>query len=170
MIRPYRHPVRATLWEIPAGLLDAPDEPLLEVGRRELAEEVDLAARQWHVLSDFYASSGCTDEMVRVYLARDLVEAEPTDFVREAEEAELEIQWVPLDDAVEGVLSGRFHSPSATVGILAAAAARARGWEGLRPADAPWLRASTPAGAPEAPGTPTGAPETPGTPTGAPGP
>lgn len=139
MIRQYRHPVRATLWEIPAGLLDAPDEPLVEVGRRELAEEVDLGAHRWDVLADFYASSGCTDERVRVYLARDLFDSEPTGFVREAEEAELEIRWVSLDDAVDAVLAGRFHSPAATVGILAAAAARARGWEGLRAADAPWM-------------------------------
>ena len=87
LIRQYRHPVRATLWEIPAGLLDSPDEPLFEVGRRELAEEVDLGARRWDVLADFYASSGCTDERVRVYLARGLFDAEPTGFVREAEEA-----------------------------------------------------------------------------------
>jgi len=139
MIRQYRHPVRATLWEIPAGLLDAPDEPLVEVGRRELAEEVDLGADRWDVLADFYASSGCTDERVRVYLARGLFDAEPTGFVREAEEAELEIRWVGLDDAVDAVLAGRFHSPAATVGILAAAAARARGWAGLRDADSPWM-------------------------------
>lgn len=139
MIRQYRHPVRATLWEIPAGLLDAPEEALVDVGRRELAEEVDLGAHRWEVLSDFYASSGCTDERVRVYLARDLFESPAEDFVREGEEAELEIRWVNLDDAVAGVLAGRLHSPAATVGVLAAAAARAKGWEGLRPADAPWM-------------------------------
>jgi ADP-ribose pyrophosphatase len=36
------------------------------------------------------------------------------------------------------VLDGRLHNPSAVVGILAAAAARADNFEGLRPADAPW--------------------------------
>lgn len=139
MIRQYRHPVRATLWEIPAGLLDSPDEPLLDVGRRELAEEVDLGAHRWDVLADFYASSGCTDERVRVFLARDLYATASSSFVREAEEAEIEVRWVPLDDAVAAVLAGRFHSPAATVGILAAAAARARRWEGLRAADSPWM-------------------------------
>ena len=46
--------------------------------------------------------------------------------------------WISLDDAVDSVLAGRLHNPSAVVGILAAAAARASGFEGLRPADAPW--------------------------------
>lgn len=142
LIRQYRHPVRATLWEIPAGLLDSPDEPLFEVGRRELAEEVDLGARRWDVLADFYASSGCTNERVRVYLARDLFESEAAGFVREDEEAELEIAWVPLEEAVCAVLQGRMHSPAATVGVLAAAAARARGWADLRPADTPWMGAA----------------------------
>ncbi len=38
----------------------------------------------------------------------------------------------------QAVLDGRLHNPSAVVGILAAAAARADNFEGLRPADAPW--------------------------------
>ena len=36
------------------------------------------------------------------------------------------------------VLSGRIQNPTATNGILAATASRARGWDDLRPADAPW--------------------------------
>ena len=41
--------------------------------------------------------------------------------------------WVPLDDAVDAALSGRLHSPTAVTGVLAAAAARARGWSTLEP-------------------------------------
>jgi ADP-ribose pyrophosphatase len=37
---------------------------------------------------------------------------------------------------VAAVLEGRLRSPSAVVGILAAAAARTRGWDELTPADA----------------------------------
>ena len=52
----------------------------------------------------------------------------------------MEYAWVSLDDALTMVLDGRLHNPSAVIGVLAAHAARARGWAGLRPADAPWLR------------------------------
>jgi ADP-ribose pyrophosphatase len=48
--------------------------------------------------------------------------------------------WVPLDDAVAAVHAGRIHNPSAVVGVLAAASARALGWAPLRPADAEWMR------------------------------
>ena len=50
--RQYRHPVMASLWEIPAGLLDIPGEDPLVAAERELAEEADLAARRWDVLVD----------------------------------------------------------------------------------------------------------------------
>jgi len=40
-------------------------------------------------------------------------------------------EWVPLDEAVDAVFAGRLHSPTAVTGILAAAAARARGWNTL---------------------------------------
>ena len=52
----------------------------------------------------------------------------------------MEYAWVPLSQALDMVLDGRLHSPSAVIGILAAHAARGRNWEGLRPADAPWMR------------------------------
>jgi ADP-ribose pyrophosphatase len=40
--------------------------------------------------------------------------------------------WIDLDEAVAAALAGRLHSPSAVVGVLAAAAARDRGWATLR--------------------------------------
>ena len=44
LIRQYRHPVAAYMWEIPAGLLDKPGEDLVECARRELAEEAGVTA------------------------------------------------------------------------------------------------------------------------------
>jgi ADP-ribose pyrophosphatase len=46
--------------------------------------------------------------------------------------------WVPLDEAVTMALDGRLHNPTAVSGVLAASAARAKGFDTLRPADAPW--------------------------------
>ena len=36
----------------------------------------------------------------------------------------METAWVPLDELLEGVLAGRFHNPSLTLGVLALAARR----------------------------------------------
>ena len=135
----YRHAVGHALWEIPAGLLDVEGEAPLAAAQRELREEADLVAARWDVLADYYTSPGMSSEAFRCYLARDLSEvSEDERFTREDEEADMSVAWVPLDDAVGLVLSGAVHNPSAVHGILAAAAVRARGWQGLRPADAPW--------------------------------
>ena len=137
--RQYRHPVQASLWEIPAGLLDIPGEDPRVAAERELAEEADLVAKRWDVLVDYFTSPGGSSEPLRVFLARELRDADEA-FDREDEEATMEYAWVRLDDALTMVLDGRLHNPSAVIGVLAAHASRGRGWAGLRPADAPWLR------------------------------
>ncbi|MDQ0691667.1 NUDIX hydrolase [Arthrobacter sp. W4I7] len=139
LLKQYRHPVGMDLWEIPAGLLDVEGEEFQAGAARELAEEADLAAGTWNVLADVFNSPGSSSEAIRIYLARDLTEVPHHErHERTDEEAEIEFHWINLDDAVESVLAGRLHNPSAVVGILAAAAARADGFAGLRPADAPW--------------------------------
>ncbi len=139
MISQYRHPVGMTLWEIPAGLLDVAGEDYVAAAARELAEEADLVASQWLVLADVFNSPGSSSEAIRIYLARGVTEV-PADqrHTRTDEEAEIAFAWVELEDAVAAVLAGSLHNPSAVVGILAAAAARADGFASLRPADAPW--------------------------------
>jgi 8-oxo-dGDP phosphatase len=139
LIRQYRHPVAATLWEIPAGLRDVDGEPLVETARRELAEEAGYQAADWRVLTDFLSSPGISTERLRVFLARDLtvVPAEEPEYVRQHEEAYLTVAWVPLDDLVQGILSGDLHNGVAMVGVLSAYAARADGFRSLRQAGEP---------------------------------
>ncbi|WP_022867723.1 NUDIX domain-containing protein [Schaalia vaccimaxillae] len=137
--RQYRHPVGAQLWEIPAGLLDVEGEDPLVAAQRELREEVDMVARQWDVLLDYFTSPGGSNESIRVFLARDLEELEDP-FDREDEEASMVATWVSLDDAVSLVLNGSIHNPNATQGIMAAFVARSRDWQTLRQPSEPWFR------------------------------
>lgn len=132
LVRQYRHPVRAELWELPAGLRDAGDEPAVRTAARELAEEADLTAGRWWHLVDYLASPGCSTEAVEVFLARDLTPV-PADerHQRHGEELEMVTAWVPLDDAVTAVLAREVRNPAAVTGILAAAVARAAGWAGM---------------------------------------
>lgn len=151
LVRQYRHPVRHRLIEPPAGLLDVDGEDYRAAAARELAEEVGLAAADWRVLVEEFTSPGGLTESMRMYLARDLTEAPaPDGFVKHGEEAHMDIVWAPLEDLVDAVLAGRLHSPTLVVGVLAAWTAKTRGgFDGLRPADAPWparealLRAQT---------------------------
>ncbi|WP_127795196.1 NUDIX hydrolase [Agromyces sp. LHK192] len=137
LIQQYRHPVGHRDWEVPAGLLDIDGEDPLEAAKRELAEEADLVAAEWNVLSDVFTSPGGSDETIRLFLARGL-SAAPDVFEREDEEADMLTRWVPLDEVVDAVLERRVQNALLAVAALAAHAARGRGWSTLAAADAPW--------------------------------
>ncbi|MFF8427669.1 MULTISPECIES: NUDIX hydrolase [unclassified Streptomyces] len=139
LIRQYRHPVRHKLWEIPAGLLDVPGENPLHAAQRELYEEAHVKAEDWRVLSDVYTTPGGCDEAVRIFLARNLSEAEGARFETEHEETDMEYARVPVDELVRLVLAGDVHNNCLVVGVLSLVAARGgEGLDALRPADAPW--------------------------------
>ncbi|HMH91768.1 MAG TPA: NUDIX hydrolase [Streptosporangiaceae bacterium] len=139
LIRQYRHPAGALLWEIPAGLRDVTGEPLLAAAQRELLEETGYRAADWRVLTDFFTSPGSSTERVRVFLARGLTEvpAAERDYAPEYEEASLQVAWLPLEEAARGFLAGHLHNGVAAVGILSAYAAIKIGFGGLRETGAP---------------------------------
>lgn len=136
-IQQYRHPIRTREWEIPAGLLDIAGESALLAAQRELAEEVDLQADSWSVLTDYYTSPGGSNEIVRIFLARDLHNT-PVPFERSEEEADMEVRWVSLDEAHESVLTGKVSNSIFQIAVLNAHASRSRGWDTLLPGDAAW--------------------------------
>ncbi|MFJ3906769.1 NUDIX domain-containing protein [Streptomyces sp. NPDC090025] len=139
LLKQYRHPVRQKLWEIPAGLLDVPGENPLHAAQRELYEEAHVKAEDWRVLTDVYTTPGGCDEAVRIFLARDLSEAEGERYEVSEEEADLEYARVPLAELIRGVLAGELHNNCLVVGVLSLAAARSGdGLDALRPADAEW--------------------------------
>lgn len=120
MIRQYRHPVRAYLWEIPAGLTDVPGESRLETAKRELREETGYEASDWEHLIDFYTTPGGNNEMISIFLAGSPRFA-TEEYVQEGEEVSLLVEWVPIREALNSVLKSEVKSPSAAVGILALA-------------------------------------------------
>jgi ADP-ribose pyrophosphatase len=142
LLQQYRHPVQQLLWEPPAGLLDEPGEHPLDAAKRELFEEAHLQADIWHVLLDAFTSPGMTDESLRIYLARGLRPADGPRHAGQNEERDMPTRWVPLDAAVDAVLSGGLHNPIAAMGLLAVARTRLQSEDLLRPADEPWPQMS----------------------------
>jgi ADP-ribose pyrophosphatase len=135
LIHQYRHPLGRRIWELPAGLIDNLGEDPLSSAKRELVEEVGLAAEHWSVLVDVAASPGFTDEVVRVFLATGLTVVD-----RELlgdEEADLVARKVPLVEAVGWALAGEIVNGAAVAGLLAAQMVRLSGATTREP-DAPW--------------------------------
>jgi len=88
LVRQYRLPARAYLWELPAGKLD-PGEKALQAAKRELIEETGYRARRWQKLISFYPSPGYVSEKMTIFLAQDLSagQAQPMDDER------IETRW-----------------------------------------------------------------------------
>jgi ADP-ribose pyrophosphatase len=138
LVRQYRHPLGREVWELPAGLIDVPGEPLVHTAARELAEEVDLRAARYDLLVDANPSPGCSNEVIRLFLARDLTEVPVAErHARTDEEAGMTVERIPLARAVTMVLGGEITNAACMIGILAAAEAKTHDWTTLRPVDEP---------------------------------
>ena len=112
MVRQWRHSAGQVLLEIPAGTLE-PGEPPAETARRELSEEVGLAAATWVEGPRFYTAPGFCTELMHLYLATGLTEA-----IGEADADEmLERAWLTLPDALAAVDDGRIIDAKSIVGI-----------------------------------------------------
>jgi ADP-ribose pyrophosphatase len=87
--------------EIPAGKRDRPDEPLLELGKRELIEEIGKEAGQWRQVFEFFPTAGFCDEFVTLFAATDLTDAEGGPAPEEDEHIEI-VAW-PLTDLARAI-------------------------------------------------------------------
>ena len=112
LVRQWRHATGEVLLEIPAGTLE-PDEHPAETARRELAEEVGLAAATWVEGPRFYTAPGFCTELMHLYLATGLAVA-----TAEADADELtEPSWLALPDAIAAIDDGRIIDAKSIVGI-----------------------------------------------------
>ncbi len=116
LVRQYRHAPGRDLLEIPAGKLDEGEEPAA-CARRELAEEVGLGGGAWDRLASFYTTPGFSDEVLHLYLARELrpVQAAPD------EDEFLEVVRLPLGEALAMVSAGGIEDAKTIAGLSLAA-------------------------------------------------
>lgn len=115
LVRQYRHAVDDFLWEIPAGKLDPGEKPEV-CAVRELQEETGVAAKQWSGLGIYIPAPSLFTEIIHLYLARDLTvgSANP-----DADE-ELDLQWMPLDEAIGNVLKGDWNDGKTAMALMRA--------------------------------------------------
>ena len=68
LVRQWRHAAGGALLEVPAGKLDAGEDPA-QCALRELAEETPYAADRVEKLAEFYTAPGFCDEVMHLYRA-----------------------------------------------------------------------------------------------------
>ncbi|MFC7441030.1 NUDIX domain-containing protein [Laceyella putida] len=75
LVRQYRKPLEKTILEIPAGKLEAGEEPSA-CAARELEEETGYRAKGLSHVVSFYTSPGFADELLHIYQADGLAKGQ----------------------------------------------------------------------------------------------
>ncbi len=118
LVSQYRPPYDMTVVEIPAGMRDVEGEDTEAVARRELQEEVGLAAGDLHLLGEIYPSPGMTDSVTTLYLATECTTVAPDR--QGPEEEHMEILHVPFTTALDMVDRGEIRDAKSVAGLLLA--------------------------------------------------
>jgi len=113
LISQYRYLHATIRIEAVAGTVDIGEEPLA-CAKRELLEEAGIAAKRWDNLGKIYLAGSYIKAHVSLFLARDLTVGEQ----KLEDDETITVVKMPLEEAVEKVLSGEISYGSAVSGIL----------------------------------------------------
>lgn len=113
MVRQYRNALERYTLEIPAGALDAEDEPGIECAGRELEEETGYRCENLEWLITLRTTVAFCNERIEVFVARNLVPSK-----QHLDEDEfIELKPYPLNELKEKILTGEIED-SKTVSAL----------------------------------------------------
>jgi ADP-ribose pyrophosphatase len=113
LVRQYRLPARADLWELPAGRLDPGEKPL-EAAKRELQEETGYRARRWKKLISFYPSPGFVSEKMTIFLATELTAGEATPM----DDERIRARWFSASQVEKMILSNKIQDSKTMIGYF----------------------------------------------------
>lgn len=116
LVKQYRHPFGKEVIELPAGKLDAGEDPLI-CAHRELREETGYAARRWEKLTSIYTTPGFCNEILHIFLAQELYAHELGQALEEGE-ASIQLLKLPIREAVAMIDRGEIVDGKTIVGIL----------------------------------------------------
>lgn len=112
-VRQFRYPYAAELLELPAGKLE-PGEAPEACGMRELEEETGYTAKEFEFLAKAYPTPGYTDEVLHLYVAKEL---EATSQRLDKDEF-LTVEKIPCAKAVELCMNGGIRDAKTLIAIL----------------------------------------------------
>lgn len=113
MVEQFRYPYKKVILEAPAGKIDKGENPL-ECGKRELKEETGLVANEYISLGTIYPSTGYTDEIIYLYLAKGLKQKEQSP----DEDEFLNVKKIPFNKIFNMVMSNEISDAKTVAAIL----------------------------------------------------
>lgn len=118
LLRQWRPPYEAVIWEIPAGMRDVPGEPPEVTAGRELVEEAGFRAARVELLTNLYPSPGMTDSVTWIFAGMGLT---PTaQDLHGPEEEHLVVERFALSEAVAMIERGEIRDAKTVTGLLLA--------------------------------------------------
>lgn len=112
-VRQYRHAAGRELLELVAGTLEPGEDPE-ETAARELQEEAGFKAGKLTKLGQIYSAPGFCSELLHLYLAEELTPSRlPGD-----EDEEIEVERIPLEQALAMIDRGEFQDAKTVAGVL----------------------------------------------------
>ena len=116
LVRQFRYPFRTVTREVPAGKLEK-GEDHAECGRRELLEETGCTCSEYIYLGEMLPTPAYNTEVTYMYLARGL------SFSKQSldEDEFLDVEKIPLAEAVRLVMDGTLRDGKTQIAILKAA-------------------------------------------------
>ena len=115
LTRQYRHPVGRVIYDLPAGRLEAGEDPL-EGARREFEEETGFFPHHIERLGYYNQFPGTLRAATNLFFARDLTltrqQLDPGEF--------LEVIFMPVARVMEMILAGEILDGSLQLGMLLA--------------------------------------------------
>jgi ADP-ribose pyrophosphatase len=110
--RQFRYPVDTAMIEIPAGKLEAGEDPL-NCAKRELLEETGYTAQTWEFLGRIHPVISYSTEFIDIYLAKDLTAGE-----RSLDEGEfLDVFAASLEQMHEWIASGKITDVKTIISV-----------------------------------------------------
>lgn len=101
LVRQFRYPYKETIYEIPAGKLEKGEDPF-EAGKREFKEETGGVAEEYISLGEIYPSPGYTNEIIRLYAAKNITfEEQNLD-----DDEFLQVCQISFDELIRRIMSG----------------------------------------------------------------
>ena len=115
MVRQYRNALNRYTLEIPAGKLDAPDEPKIECAYRELEEETGFRTEKLEYLMSVNTTVAFCDERIEIFTAHDLI---PTSQDLDEDEY-IDVKAYTLDELKKKIFSGEIEDSKTIAAIMA---------------------------------------------------
>lgn len=113
LVEQYRPAAERNILELPAGTIDGTEEPL-ECARRELKEETGYSAKTWEPLGHLYPTPGYTNEVLYLYLARNLTKGEQ----QLGESEDIQVHWIPLSSVEEMIDNGEINDAKTIIAFF----------------------------------------------------